>query len=125
MKPISRIAWLGALAGLLLCLGGSPAGAADAAYVGMDTCKGCHEELAAAFGKSFHAQAWANSGKYQVTGCEACHGPGGKHAESNAKADIITFGKDSAQNAEQRSAACLGCHAATTAPFIGAGSPVS
>jgi DmsE family decaheme c-type cytochrome len=101
---------MGALAGLLLCLGISQAGAADAAYAGTDTCKGCHEELAAAFGKSFHGQAWVSSGKYQVSGCEACHGPGSKHAADPSKASIVSFGKGSAQTAEQRTAACLSCH---------------
>lgn len=114
MKPVSRIVWLGALAGLLLCLGVSSAGAADAAYVGTDTCKGCHEELAAGFTKSFHGQAWANSGKYQASGCEACHGPGGKHAESNAKVDIVSFGKESAQAADVQSSTCLACHTTST-----------
>jgi len=110
MKPVSRIVWLGALAGLLLCLGISPASAADAAYVGTDTCKGCHEEMVTAFDKSFHAQAWAATGKNQVSGCEACHGPGATHAKDPSKASIVSFGKESVQTAEQRSAVCLGCH---------------
>lgn len=111
MKRASWIVRTGLLAGLLLCVGVPSVDAADAAYAGTDACKGCHEALAASFDKSFHAQAWASTGKYQVAGCEACHGPGGKHAESNVKADIVSFGKGSTQSAEQRTAACLGCHA--------------
>jgi DmsE family decaheme c-type cytochrome len=110
MKPVSRIVWLGALV-VLFCLGTSPAGAADAAYVGTDTCSGCHEKLAAGFEKSFHGQAWASIQKYQASGCEACHGPGSKHADSNAKADIISFGRKSAQTPAARSATCQQCHA--------------
>jgi DmsE family decaheme c-type cytochrome len=69
--------------------------------------------LAAGFGSSFHGQAWSSSGKYQVAGCEACHGPGGKHAEEPSRASIISFGKQSAQTADERAGACLGCHAAS------------
>lgn len=110
MKPVSRIVWLGALAGLLLCTGTTPAKAADGAFVGSETCKGCHEEMVTGFDKSFHAQAWAATGKNQGNGCEACHGPGGKHAEEPSKESIITFGKKSVQAAEVQSAQCLKCH---------------
>jgi nitrate/TMAO reductase-like tetraheme cytochrome c subunit len=41
------------------------------------------------------------------TGCESCHGPGGKHAESGAKADIFNPAKASK---EQASLVCGYCH---------------
>jgi nitrate/TMAO reductase-like tetraheme cytochrome c subunit len=41
------------------------------------------------------------------TGCEACHGPGGKHAGSGAKADIFNPAKASK---EQSSLVCGYCH---------------
>jgi DmsE family decaheme c-type cytochrome len=111
MKPVSRIVWLGALAGLLLCLGISPASAADAAYVGTDTCKGCHEKVAEGFAQSLHAQAWASVQKFQSSGCEACHGPGSKHAEDPSPATIVSFGKKAPHTAAAKSATCQGCHA--------------
>ncbi len=40
-------------------------------------------------------------------GCEACHGPGARHAESKAAADIIAFSK---LTAAQAMAICASCH---------------
>ena len=111
MKPFDRITRLGMLAGLLLCLGVSTGGAADAAYVGTDTCKECHEEMVTAYAKSFHGQAKGSDGKSLVDSCEACHGPGGTHAKDPSRASIVSFGKGSVQAAGQLSASCLGCHA--------------
>jgi DmsE family decaheme c-type cytochrome len=112
MKSVVVAKWVGVLAVLLLCFGGS-ATAQDASYVGMETCKGCHQKEVTDYGKSFHSQAWVKGGKYETSGCEACHGPGSKHAESNVKEEIVSFGKESTQTAKARAAFCLNCHTAS------------
>ena len=42
--------------------------------------------------------------------CEACHGPGAKHAASGDKNAINSFKATSFLSPEQRNKACLGCH---------------
>ena len=82
--------------------------AAEGGYAGTDSCLGCHEEIGAAYLKSFHAKAFAAVGGQ---GCEACHGPGAVHAGNPSRESIGTFGKDAPRGAREQSEACLGCHA--------------
>ena len=51
-------------------------------------------------------------GLWQSLQCEACHGPGGRHASSgsNKKATINNFKSTSFLSAQQRNDACLSCH---------------
>lgn len=70
-------------------------------YVGSETCKECHPDMYNVFKKDPH---WNK-------GCEACHGPGGKHAEAQEKGEgmgIIFSFKN--KTTVQQSDACLNCH---------------
>jgi len=82
---------------------------AAATYVGSDTCEGCHDEIAAAFRKSAHRTIGTNSisKKWEGQACEACHGPGSKHAESTSPDDIRNPSKLTAVAADK---VCLTCH---------------
>jgi DmsE family decaheme c-type cytochrome len=66
-------------------------------YVGSETCQGCHPEVHQAFVKGRHGK----------TECEACHGPGAKHAEAQEKGSIFSFKEG---DAVVRSDTCLKCH---------------
>src|ERR1700722_19154154 len=95
---------------------GAPAPAAapaadQATYVGSEVCGACHEDLAKAFLRNPHqvvetgdkhsGPAWTGKA------CESCHGPGSKHAESLAAADIRNPAKIDAAQADRT---CLTCH---------------
>jgi len=48
-------------------------------YVGSETCQACHEDQFKAFQHTAHANLInLNSWKNKITGCESCHGPGGR-----------------------------------------------
>jgi DmsE family decaheme c-type cytochrome len=86
---------------------------AAATYVGSETCQGCHEEMFGNFAKNPHhaletdkKRAWA--GKT----CEACHGPGSRHAESADAKDIRNPAKLPPAESEK---VCLTCHLNTSA----------
>ena len=62
--------------------GSAGAAAPQAGYVGESTCLGCHESE----GKSIHATPHGRAANPRTPmaaqGCETCHGPGQKHADS-------------------------------------------
>lgn len=77
-------------------------------YVGADTCKTCHEEVAHSFDKGPHWKTTLSKHQGpQWQGCEACHGPGKEHAESADPAKIVRFPSLSREEASKR---CLQCH---------------
>ena len=86
---------------------------------GADTCLGCHDEesatySAAAFFKGKHAQRGDKRAPFGAGGlqCEACHGPGARHAAKGSKKalTINSFKASSHLPVEQRNQACLTCH---------------
>jgi DmsE family decaheme c-type cytochrome len=89
------------------------AAAATAGYIGSEACAVCHEDLAKDFAKTRH-QALEKEPKrgWHGKSCEACHGPGSKHAESSDIADILNPAK---RRVIDENAACLSCHVNQTA----------
>lgn len=109
----------------------------QAVYVGVDRCLECHEEVQAFWDKDRHHEAWATLVEQKktfdaecvschVTGygkpggsilgktdgrqdvqCEACHGPGSKHAESEDPDDLV---------AHPKATTCEQCHNAHHSP---------
>src|SRR3954469_4843436 len=60
-----------------------------AQYVGVDTCKTCHEEL---YKKNFENTAHVRTSLHDGHSCESCHGPGSAHVEGGGYvAKIISF----------------------------------
>jgi len=81
---------------------------ADAFFIGTDACIPCHTEAYRQYRASAHANITAATAPVPARGCETCHGPGSRHAQTKgAPGTIIGF---AGLSAEQGSALCLQCH---------------
>jgi len=99
----------------------SPGTGTEYSEKGADTCLGCHDEdsdspgfSTSAIFRTKHAQrghAHAPFGKGGLQ-CEACHGPGARHAAKGSKktATINSFKPNSFLSVRERNEPCLGCH---------------
>ena len=88
---------------------------ADATYVGEKTCLACHAIEGKHFAHTTHAKVFRlnprNDTEKRV--CEACHGPGSKHAvpaNNKNKAFLIGFTKAWGTPVEQQNGMCMNCH---------------
>src|SRR5579864_773159 len=69
-------------------------------YVGVDTCKTCHEDL---YKKSFENTPHFKTTLLDGYGCESCHGPGAAHVEGGGDVTkIISFKSLSRKEANAR-----------------------
>jgi len=89
--------------------------APEAVAVGAKTCVSCHALENVHASHSLHvAASRASSGATGVgpdAACEACHGPGSRHAGEPAKPGlIIAFTRDSTTPIDTQTGVCLGCH---------------
>jgi len=78
-------------------------------YVGEDTCKTCHDDLAKSWEHTAHYRTLLdkNAGP-DHKGCEGCHGPGKAHVDGGGDiTKIISFKKLTPKQASDR---CLTCH---------------
>jgi DmsE family decaheme c-type cytochrome len=79
-----------------------------ATYVGVETCKGCHEEVVSQLSTNPHHVLEVNEKKgWKGKTCEACHGPGSRHADSADPKDIRNPAKLSPAETDRL---CLSCH---------------
>lgn len=99
---------------------------AETDYIGVETCKNCHEEKYQSFTKSPHGKKAIAAAPVNVQGCETCHGPGAAHVreeqgENKEKAAGKTEEKDievtkdirdfeKTEPAAERAGVCLSCH---------------
>lgn len=105
------------LAGASLAQGGADE-APQYSKGGADTCLGCHggsPEVDDIF-HTRHARRGDprtpfGAGQLQ---CEACHGPGGKHAarvkRGEERPPVVQFGRDKATSIRDQNGMCIGCH---------------
>jgi DmsE family decaheme c-type cytochrome len=84
--------------------------AADDGYVGMNTCRGCHQQKYDSFLKSTHAKAAIPGNPANRQSCESCHGPGLAHVQKGGGrgTGMIAFGRKTDPQVKQ--ARCLFCH---------------
>jgi len=75
----------------------------DAVQVGDEVCSACHDEVSQQFQENIHARLAVGDDNT----CEACHGPGSKHAEDGDPASIYNAPKDFTPTGKNM---CAGCH---------------
>ena len=75
----------------------------DAVEVGDELCSACHDEVNQQFRKNIHARLAVGD----ENTCEACHGPGSKHAEEGDPALIYNAPRDYASTGKNM---CTNCH---------------
>jgi predicted CXXCH cytochrome family protein len=80
-----------------------------AEYAGSEACADCHEEVVESFKNTIHGRiaAFETKPSMEVSGCEACHGPGSKHIDEEDPTYIINPAK---LEPVQASATCARCH---------------
>lgn len=81
-----------------------------AEYVGQATCITCHDEQGQQFKRSTHSKFAIKEKDPAGQGCEACHGPGSKHADSMGETPGLILKGD---NPEM----CFTCHLEMKAAF--------
>jgi DmsE family decaheme c-type cytochrome len=86
----------------------------DAAYIGSQACLECHAEQHKKLSATLHGKILLTSAArtdLQRQGCEACHGPGSRHAaDYNDSTAVIRFGPQAPHSALSQNAVCLQCH---------------
>jgi len=113
----ARIPFGLAVAALMGCAAAACYGQAalPAGYAGSDKCAACHDTVSKSFDANPHHLLETNKHRgWTGMACEACHGPGEKHAESADPADIRNPGKFSADRQNQL---CLTCHRDQNTPM--------
>jgi len=78
-------------------------------YVGSQACMECHDDQWPSFRMSVHYQN-EKEGEWAGKACEACHGPGSEHVESEGETPMI-FGSMGDFGVQVKSNQCLTCHA--------------
>jgi DmsE family decaheme c-type cytochrome len=78
------------------------------AFVGDETCLGCHDGLQRGYADTVHGRPAHPRSPAANHGCESCHGPGGRHVEDPAVPDsIVRFDARSVRASNEQ---CLSCH---------------
>src|SRR5438105_5418551 len=74
----------------------------------IQACQSCHGDITASFERTPHWKTMNDTrGGHAKQGCEACHGPGGDHADDPSK-PVFDFKKATSEDTTDR---CLTCHA--------------
>jgi DmsE family decaheme c-type cytochrome len=85
-----------------------PQAAGQDGFVGETTCLECHEDRSQGYTNTIHGRRDHPRSPAATQGCESCHGPGAKHAESGDPALIRVFSRVPAREVSET---CMTCHA--------------
>jgi len=108
MRVLPRVSKVAAAALLWVAFGAfACAFAADSHYVGSETCRSCHDENYDSFAASAH-QKLLDHKDPEKQGCEACHGAGADHVNSNGDESKIFRFQGAAANVVRTR--CGTCH---------------
>lgn len=121
-RPGLRVFLMGLLGGTLLCataLAAPPPGtkaqdapakgAAQAQFVGADTCATCHEEVSKGFASNPHTKMAQMHGNANGVTCENCHGAGSEHVAGGG--DVTKIFNPAKASTKDVDTKCLSCHA--------------
>ena len=102
------LGWLCWPAGAQAPAPAAPAAPAASDYAGSEVCGTCHEDIYNAFQQNPHKLVDTQKRRgFEGKACESCHGPGGKHAGSADKKDILNPAHMPPGEAARD---CLKCH---------------
>jgi DmsE family decaheme c-type cytochrome len=79
----------------------------DAKWADRGVCADCHDDISMSFLDTRHGTYLSGKAMPEVGTCQACHGPGAKHVDSEEPADIFNPAKMDMIDGEST---CLGCH---------------
>jgi len=89
--------------------------AAQATFVGADTCATCHKEVSKGFASNPHTKMSMMHGNANGVTCENCHGAGSDHVAGGG--DVTKIFDPAKASAKDVDARCLTCHAGTHPDF--------
>lgn len=85
-----------------------PSSVSSGSYVGADVCIACHDDADKSIATTAHRRL-SDEKEPARNGCEACHGPGSEHVDSNGSPEkIFAFQGRKASDIRTR---CTVCHA--------------
>jgi DmsE family decaheme c-type cytochrome len=115
MRHMRYLRWLSVA--LALCIAPRMASAQQqAGYAGSAACVDCHKQSVQQFASTPMGKLITDNGRAEQgkKGCESCHGPSKKHAESGGdELPPISFSRKSKTPIAERNATCLSCHEKT------------
>ena len=88
----------------------TPAGAAQADYVGTDVCLTCHADKGESLKGTPHGRKNDPRSPTGKEGCESCHGPGKEHAEAGGDATKIQRFTKGGLSPRDAGEVCTTCH---------------